>query len=176
MFRLLIASRERLSLSLIKTEPAPKSAPGSTALLFGAYHSGRFPEHLGVLPFTLEGRPFSWFAQANYDLPVFTQDHYKPGREFDGAIGTYYNFGEVGPLKELAPFLTLLLSDRVRDSLSEADAQDTGYTRILIAPGGEIRLWLLRWYADIEFPVFQDMNGNQLTAPFLIKTILSYDF
>ena len=43
-------------------------------------------------------RPFGWFIQGLYDLPFASQDHYKPGREFDGAIGTYYNFGVVGPL------------------------------------------------------------------------------
>jgi hypothetical protein len=105
-----------------------------------------------------------------------TQDHYKPGREFDGAVAAYYNFGQVGPLKELAPMLTMLISDRVRDSMSEANPQSSGYTRLLIAPGAEIRLGILRWYSDIELPIFQNMNGDQVTAPFLFKTILSYDF
>jgi hypothetical protein len=70
----------------------------------------------GEWPLTVRGRPFNWFAQVYYDLPLFTQDHYKPGREFDGALGAYYNFGSVGPLKELAPMLTFLASDRVRDT------------------------------------------------------------
>jgi len=142
---------------------------GSTDLLLGAYH-------LGTLPLTFRDRPFNWFAQAYYDLPLFTQDHYKPGREFDGALGAYYNLGSLGPLKELAPMLTLLASDRVRDSLSAANPHDTGYTRFLIAPGAEIRLGIVRLYGDVEVPFFQNMNGNQVTAPVLFKTIVSYDF
>ncbi len=142
---------------------------GSTDLLFGTYK-------LGNLPFSLAGRPFNWFGQAYYDLPVLTQDHYKPGREFDGAVGSYYNFGEFGVLKETAPMLTLKLSDRVRDSLSAAHPQDTGYTRLLLAPGGEIKIGTIRLYGDVEVPFFQNMKGNQITAPVMFKTIVSYDF
>lgn len=142
---------------------------GSTDLLFGAYH-------LGNLPFSLLDHPFNWYAQAAYDLPVFTQDHYKPGREFDGAIGAIYNIGAVAFLKEFAPMLSFIASDRARDSQSQADPSNTGYTRLMIAPGGEVKVGMIRWYADIELPMYQNMNGYQLTAPFAVKTILSYDF
>ena len=149
---------------------------GSTDLLLGAYHLGTFPSRLGRLPLTFRERPFYWFAQAYYDLPLFTQEHYKPGREFDGALGTYYDFGTVGPLKELAPMVTFVASDRVHDSQSAANTQNSGYTRLLIAPGAEIKLGVMRLYGDVEIPFFQNMNGNQITAPVLFKTILSYDF
>jgi hypothetical protein len=142
---------------------------GSTDLLFGGYK-------LGTLPFSLAGRPFSWYGQAFYDLPVFTQDHYKPGREFDGAVGSSYDFGAFGVLKETAPMLSLKLSDRVRDSQSQASPQNTGYTRLLLAPGGEIKINVIRLYGDVEFPLFQNMNGNQVTAPVMFKTVVSYDF
>ncbi len=49
-------------------------------------------------------------------------------------------------------------------------------TGMLLAPGGEIGFRNFHWYADIEFPIFQILNGNQLTTPYLIKTIFSYDF
>ncbi len=149
---------------------------GSTDLLLGAYHLGTFPSHLGELPLTFREPPFNWFGQLYYDLPLFTQGHYKPGREFDGALGAYYNFGSVGPLKEIAPMLTLLASDRVRDSLSRANPQNSGYTRFMVAPGAEIKLGIVRLYGDVEVPLFQNFNGNQVTAPVLFKTILSYDF
>ena len=110
---------------------------------------------------TVRGRPFNWFAQAYYDLPLFTQDHYKPGREFDGALGAYYNFGSVGPLKELAPMLTFLASDCVRDSLSQANPQNSGYTRFLVAPGAEIKLGIVRLYGDFEVPFFQNFTATR---------------
>ncbi|HEY6417671.1 MAG TPA: hypothetical protein VIX59_01605 [Candidatus Binataceae bacterium] len=149
---------------------------GSTDLLLGAYHLGTFPSQLGDLPLTFRSRPFNWFVQAYDDLPLFTQNHYTPGREFDSALGAYYNFGSVGPLKELAPMLTFLASDRARDQGAAANHENSGYTRLLVAPGAEIKLGILRLYGDVEIPFFQNFIGNQITAPVLFKTILSYDF
>jgi hypothetical protein len=142
---------------------------GSTDLLLGGYK-------MGNLPFTLMDRPFSWFLQGLYDLPFSYEDHYKPGREFDGALGAYYNFGVVGPLKELAPMLSFLGSDRTRDRGTNANPQGTGYDKVSIAPGVETMIESVRIYADIEVPIFQNMDGYQLTAPFATKLIVSYNF
>lgn len=149
---------------------------GSTDLLMGAYHLGTFPTQLGAVPVTFRDRPFNWYAQVNYDLPLWGQDNYTPGRELDGAAGTYYNFGNVGFLNEVAPMLTFLVSDRTRDRGANADPADSGYTRLVVAPGGEIGFGPIRTYADIEIPIFQNMNGYQLTAPFATKLIISYSF
>jgi hypothetical protein len=149
---------------------------GSTDLLMGAYKLGRFPTQLGSVPLTFRGRPFSWFVQVNYDLPLWEQDQYTPGREVDGAVGTFYDFGDVGPLSELAPMFTILASDRTRDTGNNASPGDSGYTRFIVAPGGETRYGPMRLYADIEIPIFQNMRGYQLTAPFATKVILSYSF
>ena len=149
---------------------------GSTDLLLAAYKIGNIPSRIGKLNLTFRDRPFNWFLQAQYEYPFASTGNYTPGKEFDGALGIYYNFGQVGPLKELAPFFTVLGSVRTHDLGSEADTPDSGYERLLLAPGGEIRLWVLRYYADIEFPAFAYANGNQLVAPYLLKTILSYDF
>jgi len=142
---------------------------GSTDLLLGAYK-------MGNLPFTLMEHSFVWFVQGLYELPFSYQDHYKPGREFDGAVGTYYNFGTVGPLEELAPMVSFLGSDRARDRGTNASPGDTGYDKVSIAPGIETIIENVRVYADIEVPIFQNMNGYQLTAPFATKLIVSYSF
>jgi hypothetical protein len=149
---------------------------GSTDLLLAAYKIGNIPSRIGNIKLTFRDRPFNWFIQAQYEYPFASTGNYTPGKEFDGALGIYYNFGQVGPLKELAPFFTVLGSVRTHDLGVEADTPDSGYERLLLAPGGEIRLWLLRFYADVEFPAFEYNNGNQLVAPYLVKTILSYDF
>ena len=149
---------------------------GSTDLLMGVYHLGTIPKQLGTLPLTFKERPFNYFVQVNYDLPLWEQDQYTPGREVDGAVGAYYDFGKVGDLSELASMLTFLASDRTRDKGNNADAADSGYTRFIVAPGGEIKLGVIRAYADIEVPIFQNMRGYQLTAPFATKLIMSYSF
>jgi hypothetical protein len=147
---------------------------GSTDLLLGAYKLGDFPSGLGNVDLTFRGQPFKWFLQAQYEYPFMSTGNYVPGKEFDGALGTYYNFGQVGPLKELAPMLTLYGAVRSHDQGAEADPPNSGYDRALLAPGFEIKLGVFRLYSDIEFPVFQYYNGDQLSAPYSIKTILSY--
>ena len=81
---------------------------GSTDLLLGAYKIGSLPTHIGKVNLTFRERPFHWFMQLQYEYPFMTTGNYTPGKEFDGALGTYYNFGKVGPLDELAPFFTIL--------------------------------------------------------------------
>jgi hypothetical protein len=147
---------------------------GSTDLLVGEYKLGDFPTRIGRVKLTFREKPFQYFVQGQYDYPFLSTGNYVPGKEFDAAIGSFYNFGRVGPLKEFAPFLTLYGAFRSHDQGEES--HNSGYERLLLAPGGEIRLGILRLYADIEFPVFQHYNGNQLTAPYAVKTILSYDF
>jgi len=149
---------------------------GSTDLLLGAYKLGNFPTHIGNLDLTFRGRPFGYYAQGQYDYPFLSTGNYVPGKEVDAALGTYYNFGEFGPLKEVAPMLTLYGAFRSHDQGGEADPPDSGYERLLLAPGGEIRLGPVRFYADFEVPVFLHYNGNQLSAPYAVKTIVSYDF
>jgi hypothetical protein len=149
---------------------------GSTDLLLGAYKIGNLPSRIGNVGLTFRDRPFNWYIQTQYEYPFATTGNYTPGKEFNGALGTFYDFGKVGPLTEFAPFLSILGSVRTHDLGSEANTPNSGYDRMLFAPGGEIGFRNFRWYADIEFPIFQFVNGNQLTTPYLIKTIFSYDF
>jgi len=46
----------------------------------------------------------------------------------------------------------------------------------LLSPGVEFRVHPVKIYADVELPVFQHVNGNQLVAPVLVKLNLSYMF
>ncbi len=142
---------------------------GSTDMLIGGYK-------MGNLPFSLMDRPFNWFLQGMYELPFAYQDHYFPGREFDGSLGVDYDFGTVGPLTELAPIMSLLGSDRTRDQGANANFSNSGYDRVQIAPGIETAFKSLRVYADVELPIFRNMNGFQLVNPFATKLIVSYSF
>jgi hypothetical protein len=142
---------------------------GSTDLLLSAYH-------IGTLPLTLNSRSFNWFAQGSWQVPMWTQQQYHPGKEIDAALGVLYNFGSVGFADDVTPLLNLIGSDRLRDHGTNADPDNSGYDRLLFGPGAEMKIGMLRLYADAEFPIFQNMVGNQLTAPVLLKLIVSYDF
>ena len=58
----------------------------------------------------------------------------------------------------------------------KAAPDDSGYQRILLAPGIEFHLHPVKIFADVELPVYQNVNGNQLVAPALFKLGVSYMF
>jgi hypothetical protein len=139
---------------------------GTTNLLLGAYHQMSLNAD----------NTWSGFAQAHYDRAFNTRAGYRPGDELDAGIGATYSGWQFGRATTLAPVLQILYSDRLRDTGVESDNPDSGYQRFLAAPGLELDTGKLKFYADVEVPIYQDVNGNQLTAHELYKLIVAYSF
>ena len=139
---------------------------GSVDFLIGAYHHQKLAK----------GSNWGWFTQIDSDLPAFTQGGYRPGFEIDAAAGIQYN-GWSTPKESFKPVLQFKGAERTRDSgPAAADPVASGYQRVLIAPGVEIDLHPLKIYADVELPIYQHVNGNQLMAPALFKVTVGYLF
>jgi len=150
---------------------------GSTDLLLGGYHVGGLGSN----------NRLAYFAQGRYDIAVFTRDgatgSYRPGSEADVGTGLTYDFGQAGPFSRVAPVLQLLGSWRVRDS-GMAASLNSGYRRLLVAPGVNVRIDKTRIFLDAEVPVLQYVktdvpasgNVGQLTAPVIWKFQVAYDF
>ena len=147
---------------------------GSTDLLLGAFHRGKLTRD----------NKWTWFAQAQLDLPMLTRDEYRPGLEVDGALGIYYSGWSIGRLN-ITPVAQVIGSERTSDTGAEAagGALDdpaggvaSGYQRVLLSPGIEFQIHPVSIYADVEIPVFEHVTGNQLVAPVLFKLIMSYHF
>jgi hypothetical protein len=138
---------------------------GSTDLLIGGYHSGSLTSD----------RAFSYYTQVLYQHAVSTQYAYRPGPEFNAAAGVSYNNIQFGDGFHIAPILELIVSDRGRDGEANGDPVDSGYSRLLIAPGVELDHGDWKLYADVEIPVYDHVNGDQLAAPAALKFIASYD-
>jgi hypothetical protein len=140
---------------------------GSTDLLLGAYHQGSL----------CSTGHFAYFVQGLWDRPIAHQGGYTPGQEFDGAFGIYFSgFSTAQGHVRIAPVLQLIASARARDTGSEANPGDSGYSRLLLSPGIEFDSDDWRFYADVEFPIYQHVNGEQLVAPELFKVVLSRNF
>ncbi|MGE5167121.1 MAG: hypothetical protein ACM3KT_00680 [Deltaproteobacteria bacterium] len=137
---------------------------GSTDLLLGGYHQFRFGG--------LDAR-WSGFTQVLLDTPLNTQGGYRPGTELDAAFGAYPDSWRLASGVELTPLLQMVGSLRRPDSGAAANAGDTGYSRLLAAPGLELRVKRLRVFADIEAPLWQNVRGNQLIAPWQAKLTIS---
>jgi len=147
---------------------------GSTDLLLGGYHLGNLSDLTG-------GLPFDWFVNGEWDHPFITQQNYRPGDEFDAAIGSYYNGFDFGKAGKFSPLLQLLGSMREHDIGMNASQpidgmQQSGYQRLLISPGFEYDLNAVKLYGDVEVPIYQHFNGDQLAAPIAFKVVVGYTF
>lgn len=149
---------------------------GSTDLMIGGFHAGEL---------TFDGTA-GYFVQARYQAALLTRNQYRPGNEFDAAVGLNYNFGQTGFFTNIAPTISLINSDRNRDSGDNSDPLNSGYERVLIAPGIALQYNSWRIYADVELPIYQHVNAasdpavtgtaGQLVASALYKAELAYDF
>ena len=139
---------------------------GTTNLLVGAYHQMNLDTD----------NTWTGFVQAHYDRAFNSHAGYRPGNELDGAAGVYYAGWAFGAKSSLTPVLQVLISNRWRDTGVASDNPDSGYQRVLAAPGLELDTGKLKFYMDIEFPLYQNVNGDQLVAPRLYKFIVAYSF
>ena len=147
-------------------DPDTQLGTGSTDILLGAFHRQALTAD----------NTWSWFAQGNLDIPVLIQNQYRPGAEADLALGVHYNGWSFGEMK-ITPVAQIITSFRGRDSgANAAPVLASGYERLLLSPGIEIDYKQFSAYADVEIPVLQNVNGNQLTAPVLVKFIVAYNF
>jgi hypothetical protein len=139
---------------------------GSTDILMGGFYR----HHI-----SLRAHLF-WFAQTELDLPVLTQEHYRPGLELDSAAGIYHagwHIGRVG----ISPIAQVIVSERTSDGGgASAHPVASGFQRVLLSPGVEVDVHKLRFYADVEVPVYQDFTGNQIAAPLAVKATVAYEF
>jgi hypothetical protein len=145
-------------------DPDVEIGSGSTDLLVGAYQFGQITHSR-----------WDWFSNANTDLPVLHDSGYLPGSEIDAAAGVYYDGWKIGAVK-VAPLGQIVGSHRWSDSGTLADAPNSGYSRVLLAPGVEFDTARIRVYADVGFPVYQYTTGNQLIASELFKLNIGYHF
>lgn len=139
---------------------------GSTDLLLGGFK--RFA--------IADDSAWSGFAQTMLDVPLFSKDQYRPGAEFDLAVGAYRGGFQIGGLK-VAPVGQVKFSARLRDTgANAADPVASGFERVLLAPGLEFDAHPFKVYADIEVPVIQRYTGDQLAAKVLFHLSVSAMF
>jgi len=150
---------------------------GSTDLMVGGYHFGDI---------TRDGK-VSWFAQARYQVAVAEQGGYRPGNELDSAVGVTWQAATFGRAGKVTPVLQVPDSWRLHDTQPQADPLNSGYERVLLSPGVNVRLNRhLLFYADVEVPVYQHFNAapsvaiegtsGQLVASAVFKVQVAYDF
>ena len=147
-------------------DPDTEIGTGSTDVLAGGYHLG----NLGA-----DGE-YRYFTQAQWDLPVAHKAVYRPGAEMDATVGAYYEGWHLAPWLKLAPVLQVNASYRGHDGGGRGDPSNSGYERLLIAPGVQLNADRFSVYADVGLPVYVNSSGNQLVAAAFYRMNLSYRF
>ena len=121
---------------------------GTTDLMLGAYYRG-------ALHATSD-----WFVSALFQAPLNSHDGFRPGKLFG------LNIGANVPLAgKLSAQLQGYCAVRSRDSGREAEPEDSGGRFVYVGPGLSFALdqhWTFYSYAQV--PVYQHVNGRQLTA------------
>jgi len=134
---------------------------GTTDVIFGGYYSG-------VLPFA----DSSWFVQALGQSAVDSRDNYKPGKRYTLDLGYRYEWSaSVGLMVQLNAL------HRGRDSGSEAEPDDSGGKFVYVSPGVSIAVnKTVQIYGFVQLPLYQYVNGVQLTADWSALIGLSAKF
>lgn len=141
---------------------------GSTDSILGLYHVGNFGTESN----------FGYFLQSSWERPFIRHRGYTPGYEVSSAIGTYYNAGKFGMAKKVSPILQFTNAKKGQDTgwADPSHNPNSGYNFVYFAPGIEITIDDFKLYADVQFPVYRNVNGNQLVPQNLYKVILGYNF
>jgi hypothetical protein len=84
---------------------------------------------------------------------------------------------------KIAPLLQLIVSHRQPERGAGAFPNETGYDRVFISPGIDFTKVIndednrtMKIYGDVEIPVYQRTNGNQLVSPASFKVITGLTF
>src|SRR2546423_4176720 len=133
---------------------------GTTDLLAGGY----FRRMLG------SGR--SWFADVLVQQPLNSRANFKPGRRTSLDLGY-----RIEATDKLGVMLQLNALHRARDAGSDAEPDDSGGRFLFFSPGVSYVLTeKLQVYGFLQLPLYQYVNGVQLSADWAIVAGVSTRF
>jgi hypothetical protein len=134
---------------------------GTTDAFVGAYYQ------LQLLP-----QGLSFFLQGTYAAALNTHDEYRPGFRVTADLGLRYEVAE-----RVALLLQLNTLWRGRDSGEEAEPDDSAGTYVFISPGISVNLARnLQLFGLVQLPVYQYVNGVQLTSDWAVTAGASFRF
>jgi hypothetical protein len=133
---------------------------GTTDLLVGGYFR------------RMLGSGSSWFVDALLQQPLNTHDEFRPGARVSLDAGYRWEATD-----RLGLMLQLNLLHRERDKGAQAESEDSGGDAIFVSPGASYTLTdKLQVYGFLQLPLYQYVNGVQLTADWAIVAGVSARF
>lgn len=139
---------------------------GSTDVLLGGFYRRNLTNN----------SMWTGFTQAQLDMPVLIQNQYRLGWETDLAGVVVYNGWATGDVM-VSPIAKAIVSVHGRDSgANAASPVASGCERLILSVGLEADVGSFSFYTDFGVPVLQNVNGNQLTAPYMVTAVVSFRF
>jgi hypothetical protein len=122
---------------------------GSTDAILGAYF------HQELLQ-----KGVSLFAQSQYQRALNTRDGFRPGAQFSVDLGLGHPV-----MDKLSMLVQLNMLAKGRDTGAAAESEDSGGRFVFLSPGLSYAVSdTMRAYAFFQQPLYQYVNGVQLTA------------
>ena len=133
----------------VRAERSLAPGSGTTGIIVGANLNGK----IGT---TAAG----YFGSITGQWAVDSHDDYRPGYQLLLNGGASYPLtGSVTALLQLSALI------KGRDQGAEAEPEDSGSEQIFLGPGASLALTRNLWlYGFVELPLYQRVNGTQLTA------------
>jgi hypothetical protein len=143
-----------MSTGVTPNEVTLQPGNGSTDLILGAFWNQAAP-----------GNTLSWFAQGTLQKSIRHDDAFRPGNQLNLDAGTRYAFS-----KGLSGLLQLNMQWNAEDSgssaaLTAAGDPSSGGRSVSLTPGLIYAVMAgTNLYALLQLPLYQYVNGEQLTA------------
>lgn len=132
-----------------RAERSLQPGTGTTDLLLGAYYSQFLPRSNA-----------SWFVQGLWQKALNYSEDYRPGQRAALDLGYRYELTD-----QLGLMVQLNALYKGRDSGLQAEPQDTGGKFLFVSPGMSYAVTRnAQLYGFVQLPVYQYVNGVQLTA------------
>jgi len=133
---------------------------GTTDLLVGVYH------------FSSINRDWDYFAQGMVQAALDSRDHYRPGNSLNVNFGVRYVANDL-----FTPQLQINAKTSKHDSGSDSDRPNSGGTLAYLSPGVTANIRQdLKAYGFVQVPIYQDVNGLQLTPRWTATLGMRYEF
>jgi hypothetical protein len=154
-------SRDVVNADGERAERSLQPGTGTTDLLLGAYYSQFLPNSNA-----------SWFVQGLWQAPLNSREDYRPGQRVAVDLGYRYEATD-----QLGLMMQLNALHRGKDSGLQAEPDDTGGQFLFVSPGASYAVTKsFQVYGFVQIPIYQRVNGVQLTAAWSAVVGLSTRF
>lgn len=145
----------------LRAERSLQPGSGTTDLLLGAYYNR-----------LLASQASSWFVQGQWQQPLNSRENFEPGHRVSADLGFRY---ELNSRTGLLTQINTLFVDRDRGA--EAEPADTGGKFVFFSPGATFAVTPnAQIYGFVQLPMYQYVNGVQLTADWSLAAGVSIRF